>query len=360
MVINSLELKNYRNYDTFLINFCPGINFIYGKNGQGKTNLIESLYFITHLKSFRTSRIKELSSFSKDSSVICSNLSKQEVKHDVRITLQNNLKKVALDQKQVKFTSEYIKNFFSILFSPDQLTFFKEYPLERRNFFDRVLLLLNQNYFKKIKDFNRIKKQKSSLLRQGNAKDVGIWNQMLASLIPQIAKYRRDLVKKIDQLLPDIFSQLTGRNEKLEVWFKSDLENVCGENEVEIFSFLQKKLDTELAKRFLCYGPHKDGYWMTMDGNKDKHIFSQGEYRISFIALQLAINDIISEELGFNPVILLDDIFSELDQDVYHKTIEYINQKKNQVFITSTCIPFEFEEMGESFQISRGSLVYDA
>lgn len=356
MVINTLELLFFRNYESFSTQFSPGINFIYGRNGQGKTNLIESLYVLTHLKSFRTSRLTELEMFSKDASSIRANLTKQGVSHLVEIDLKKNQKKVRLDAKKIGYTSDYIKNFFSILFSPDQLVFFKEYPLERRNFIDRVLVLVDPNYFQLVKDFNRIKKQKSSLLRQGNAKDVAVWNQMLSGLIPNIGNTRDKFVKDINEVITEIFSHLTGRENKLELHYQGDLDKRTEREEGSIYSFLQEKLDSEIEKGHLCYGPHKDQFWLTLDRRRDKQSFSQGEYRITFLALQFSINQLIREKLGFNPVILLDDIFSELDTGVYEKTIEYIDKRDNQVFITSTEIPSLLREKGSSYMISKGRI----
>ncbi len=357
MVIKSLNLLFFRNYESFSSDFSSGINFVHGRNGQGKTNLIESLYIVTHLKSFRTSHISELNSYSKDASSIRAILSKQNVSHDISIDIKKKGKRVSLDQKIVSYTSDYIKDFFSILFSPDQLIFFKEYPLERRNFFDRVLILIDRNYFQLIKDFNKIKKQKGYLLRQGKAKEIPVWNQLLAANTPKIIDARSMLVEKINRILTEIFSELTGREEKLELWFESDLEKRTDIDESSIFKYLQEKIDTEINKGFLYFGPHKDQFWMTLKGRKDRQTFSQGEYRIAFLALQFSLNAIINDSLGFNPVILLDDIFSELDKDVFDRTIDHIYKIDNQVFVTSTEIPPECCEKGNVLKIEKGKIL---
>jgi DNA replication and repair protein RecF len=294
--------------------------------------------------------------FSKDASSIRANLTKQGVSHLVEIDLKKNQKKVHLDSKKIGYTSDYIKNFFSILFSPDQLVFFKEYPLERRNFIDRVLVLVDRNYFQLVKDFNRIKKQKGFLLRQGNAKDVAVWNHMLSRVISKMTHARDCFVGKINDVLTDIFSHLTGREDKLEFHYQGDLDKRAERDESSILSFLQKKLSIEIEKGHLCFGPHKDQFWLTLDGRRDKQSFSQGEHRITFLALQFSINLLIQEIIGFNPVILLDDIFSELDTGVYNKTIDYIDKRENQVFITSTEIPSLLMEKGSSYKISKGFL----
>jgi DNA replication and repair protein RecF len=298
--------------------------------------------------------------FTKDASSIRANLTKQGVSHNVEIDLKKNQKKVILDEKKIGYTSDYIKNFFSILFSPDQLVFFKEYPLERRNFIDRVLVLIDRSYFQLVKDFNRIKKQKGHLLRQGDVEHIAVWNQMLSALIPRISDVRDGFVQSINKVLTGIFSDLTGREEKLELHYQGDLDSKSDRSKDSILLFLQEKLNTEIEKGYLCYGPHKDQFWLTLDGRKDKQSFSQGEYRITFLALQFSINQLIKEELGFNPIILLDDIFSELDAGVYSKTIDYISQRDNQVFITSTEIPSVLKDKGSTYKISQGKLENDS
>lgn len=356
MVVKSINLTNFRNYRSDFVEFVPGINFICGKNGQGKTNLIESLYVITHLKSFRTSRLKDLCHDNENMSVVRSSVSKRDVRHDVNIQLLGSQKKVFLDGKNVKYTSDYIRNFFSILFSPDQLTFFKEYPLERRNFFDRVLTLYDQNYFQYVKDFNKIKNSKGVLLKQQKGREISIWNQLLAGLIPKITKSRNSIVDQLNLFLSDIYKKLTNRTEKLTLHYKNDFETKCNQDENSIYDFLQESVEMELSKGFLCYGPQKDKFWLSFDRENKKRFFSQGEYRISFLALQLSVNKLIVDTLEFYPTILLDDIFSELDQELLLNTIEYIYTQKNQVFITSTSIPKELEDKGQLYSVEQGKV----
>lgn len=360
MVINSIQLKDFRNYRDFRIEFHPSINFIYGKNGQGKTNLIESLYFITHLKSFRTSRISDLSNKNEKFAFIRSTLKKQDVLHEINIGLDYNRKRIQLDNKNIKFTSEYIRNFFSLLFAPDQLTAFKEYPQERRNFIDRILFLIDPEYFQRIKEFNRIKKQKGHLLRMADTKDVFVWNQLLSQVIPKISRNRESLVKQVNLYLSDIFKKLTGREGELQLVYRNDFHGKIEINSTTILAFLNEKIEFEKSKGFSCYGAHKDNYWLELDGNRDKQSFSQGEYRISFLALQLAVNELVTEMLGFNPVLLLDDVFSELDESTFEKTMKFISTKQNQIFISSTRIPNLYLGNGKSFHIHDGSLVVSA
>jgi DNA replication and repair protein RecF len=357
MVIKSLSLINFRNYKHFETNFNSGLNFIYGKNGQGKTNLIESLYFSTHLKSFRTPKIDQLKQFQSESASIRIQVEKQSVINNIGILLIQDKKKVSINNKILGLSSDFIRNFFSILFAPDLLSSFKEYPIERRTFFDRILYVTNAGYFQLIKEYNRIRKQKAILLKSQSMNELDIWNRLLSELIPKIIAARKKLVDQINVKLPLIFSELTGRSENLQLCYFNDFHDKIDPAPEVIFQFLTSKKEIECAKGFLYYGPHKDNYWMIRNGIQDKISFSQGEYRISFLALQLSINQIIKEELNYYPVLLLDDIFSELDESVCEKSIHHIFENHNQVFLTSTSIPDQFIGLGNLYQIESGKII---
>ena len=357
MIVKSLCLKDFRNYSELKVDFSSGLNFIFGDNGQGKTNLIESLFFSTHLKSFRTSKLETLCKNSCNSFWITTELSKQGVDHKLDIIVIKGRKKVVLDNQFLSYSSDFIRNFFSLLFAPDQLVLFKEYPKVRRAYFDRLLFLIDRQYHIWIKEFNRIKKQKCILLKQKNLESLDIWNKMLSEVIPKITAARNAIADKINQLLSNLLYELTDRPVELLLRYHSNLDGKVENVPSEINSFLEKRKERECEVGYLYYGPHKDDFWMSMGRNGDRHIFSQGEYRISFLSLQLAVNQIIREEMKFRPILLLDDILSELDERTSLKSIEYIAGKTNQVFITSTSIPKRILHMGAAYSIRQGKII---
>ncbi|MCP4297259.1 MAG: DNA replication and repair protein RecF [Proteobacteria bacterium] len=357
MVINSIFLWNFRNYRSLELEFSSKINFIYGRNGQGKTNIIESIYYLTHLRSFRTNKINFLYRDEENSAQIKARLTKQTVSHQVSISLNDTHKKVFVDEKSLAFSSDYIKRYFSILFAPDLLAAFKEYPLERRGFFDRILTLIDRNYINYLKDFNRIKKQKNILLRDNRTQEIKIWNKLLSGTLPEITRLRRNLVESVNLSLTKVFKELTDRDDKLEIHYQCDLEDKVEEKKGSLLDFLNSKIEKEVTKGYSIYGPHKDDFWMTINGKRDRVFFSQGEYRISFLALQLVLNQMTKDALQFSPIILLDDIFSELDKRIYNRTLDYIASRDNQVFITSTAIPEEYKKIGKGFEVEHGTIV---
>ena len=356
MQVKHLKLENFRNYQNIEVDFNEKTNIIFGKNGQGKTNLIEALYFLTHLRSFRSPKIKYLQTYHSQQSSLEAIINKYQVSHRSFISLVTGGKKIILDEKKLAYSSEYIKNFLSLLFAPDLLSFFKEHPVEKRNFFDRLLFLVEKQYFYLIKEFNRVKKQKNSLLRNRQSDQIIAWKKLLAEQIPKIINLRQNICEKINNYLSQFFFKLTGRNEKLYLNYGNDFENKIEISEIEILKFINSKLEQEKSKGHMDYGPHKDRFWMTLNEKDDKNNFSQGEYRISFIALILSVSAIVKEELNFSPVLLFDDIFSELDENICQRTLNCISENNSQVFITSTKLPEDFEISGSTFQIKNGTI----
>lgn len=357
MVIEDLSLAQFRNYEKLTIQFDPKLNFFLGKNGQGKTNLLESLYYLTHLKSFRTSITKNLLSFDEKQSFLGASVMKRKITHDIRVQLEREGKKVFLNHKRVALSSDYIKDFFSLIFAPDQISAFKEFPAERRQFFDRVLSLLSDGYFQRLKDFLKIRKNKTILLKNKKVGELQSWNQLMAETVPTIVQARIRLTERVNQILSSLFNLLTGRKDELLVGYSSDFSRLENLNREEVYRFLQENRENEITQGRAIYGPQRDQIWMMLNGKKDKYFFSQGEFRVAHIALKLAVGQIIAEKLKFHPVLLLDDIFSELDQNVCDRVVELIYQEQNQVFITATDIPEKFIGLGKVFQIEQGNVL---
>ena len=357
MIIRSLFLKDFRNYSEFEIDFSSGLNFILGDNGQGKTNLIESLYFSTHLKSFRTSRLGTVCRRNCASSRIATELSKQNIDQQLGITIDRGRKKVVLNGRILCYISDFARSFFSLLFAPDQLVFFKEYPSARRAYFDRLLFLVDSRYCIWIKEFNRIKKQKSILLKRRERKGLDVWNGLLSEIIPKITAARSAMAERINRSLSAVLYRLTGRSAELLIGYRDGFGGKVEMVSSEIDRFLYEKKERECESGYMHYGPHKDDFWISMDGNSNGRSFSQGEYRISFLSLQLAVNRMISKEMRFRPILLLDDILSELDANTCLKFVTYIADKANQVFIASTSVPKRFLEMGTAYSIGQGRIL---
>ncbi len=330
MVIHSLALQNFRSYKIDNFEFS-NTNIIYGNNGRGKTNLLEAIYLLTHLKSFRTNSFKNLLNFNEELAFLEANISLQNVHHKIKISLHKDKRKVWFDNKPVQFVSDYISRFFSLLFAPDMLSSFKNTPSERRNFMDRSLLLLSAQYSLLLRDYNHIKKQKKELLRTGIDKNITPWNKLLAHVSVAIKEQRKQLCNELNENITDLFQCLTKKKDILKINYKTNILDT----EEAYFQFLEEKKDYEKQKGLVLYGAHRDTINITLNGQEEEVSLSQGEYRSSYLAIILGLNKILKEKKNILPIILLDDIFSELDTIVINRTIERLLPMKNQIFITS-------------------------
>lgn len=353
MVIPWLSLKDFRNYQDFEISFSEGVQLIYGANGQGKTNLVESIYLATHLRSYRAARLKPLIKQGSERALIDLKFSDHAVNHQVRLELWPQAKRVFLDQKPLQLSSEYIQKFFSILFAPDQLSRFKEYPAERRGFFDRALCLLEPGYFSELKEFERVKAQKNKLLKDKRFEELDLFNQLMAPTLPALVKARQKLVDALNQILPEVHQRFVKSAEPLRLEYRPDL---AVSDPQEAYESIAAKAHQETAQGHCVTGPHRDNYLMTMGPKMDRMGFSQGEYRIAFLALLFGLNSLFYKQLNSRPLLLLDDLFSELDQTVSQALVELLGELKNQVFITSTFVPQGMKEHVATYLIENATL----
>jgi len=356
MVIKSVHLLDFRNYLDFNLQFNSGINLFYGLNGQGKTNLIESLFFLTHLRSFKTPHFKTIRRFGTDSAHLQAEIIKKEIYHQIQIDLFENKKKVLLDKKNLTLSSHFIREYYSILFAPDRAMQFQEYPSDRRSFFDRVLVVIDPGYFYAIQEYNRIKKQKNKLLKTSRYNEIEIWNRLLGNIIPTIVSARKKLAEHLENFLSELYPSITGWVKKLSLHYSNDLDGKIEISPEKISNFLNEKIPTECSMGYMHFGPHRDLYRFTLDNVSDEN-FSRGEYRLAFLSLLLAVNLYVIETMKFYPILLFDDLFSEMDNVIIEKVINFVSGIKNQVFISTTSLPKNLNKKSECFQIDRGNLV---
>lgn len=355
MVVSELRLKKFRNFHVYCSEFRPGINLIYGKNGQGKTNIIESIYYSINLKSFRTKKIDPLIQYSEQESWIQTRFEKQKVQHNLSILLNKKGKKVTLDQKKVVASSDFVREYFIVLFSPDQIAEFKEFPQTRRNFFDRFFSFLYPEYLLKIKDYYKLIQNKNKLLREKRNNEVIVWNRLISKILPKIIEIRQKSIYFFNKKIQELFFFLTRKKKEFLIDYKNNLDRVTL-NEHEIFEFLSFNLEREASAGYALIGPHRDDYRFQLDGKTEKSAFSQGEYRTAYLAMELALSDIVSSEKMYYPILLLDDVFSELDDDVCERLFTRLDNSSNQIFVTSTRVPEGLSKKGTHFYLENGEL----
>lgn len=334
MIVKELELHNLRNYEYLKVNFNKGINYIYGENASGKTNILEAIYFLSLTRSFRTNEIEEL--IKKDASFarILAKINTQNVSKTLEISFNKSGKKILVNGKKVLKISELNSLINVISFIPKNTNLLKDAPRERRKFLNIYLSKFSNNYLKTLSVYEKILKERNDAFKayKINPTLIDILTNQLISLNKEIYLYRKKFVNEINKYLADVFKEVSLTNEKLKMEYESFLNN---QNE-NIEHFLKNEFENikeeEFKRKQTLIGIHKDDFKIYID-EKDVSLYgSQGENRISIISLILSLYFLNKEE---KPIIVLDDVISELDEKHEENLLKYL-ENFNQVFITNT------------------------
>ena len=353
MVIQEFGAIAFRNYQEVFVTFSGSINIFIGGNGQGKTNLAEGIYFLTHLSSFRTPRLAPLVNDGQSRAYLQGSVIKSDLHQVPRVELSDGGRRAWLDGRPVPTLSAYLSLFYSLLFNPDSLYNYRHVPAERRQLFDRFISFLNGEYLAAIRSFRAALSQKNSLLKSRDYSTLPEWNQLLIENSCVMIKERAVLVEKVNTFLPELFSRLTGRKERLRMAYRPSLQGDPAQDGER----LHKAMEREVMAGHALYGPHRDDYRMAL-GSQEDDLLSQGEYRAALLALKLALNELMSERATFRPVLILDDLYSELDGEVRARLSEHLKSLPNQVFITTTESPEALHIPGEhTMEIRQGRIV---
>ena len=363
MIIRKLNLINFRNYKKIAITLDKKINIFIGDNAQGKTNILESVYFLALTKSYRTT----------DFNLINKGYEKAKVKAEIKnnnifksltIELTKEKKNVKVNNNEIKKISEYITNLNVILISPEDINILQGTPAERRNFLNIELSQLSKNYIKKYNEFNKILKIRNNYLKmlyKSSNTDQRYLDSVTENLIEReidIYQERKNFIDFINNRISNIYENITGiKNFKVIYETNVDLEDFSREKiRKNLIQKYQNSLKKEIENGMTIYGPHRDDLHFLIDNDDIKIYGSQGQQKISIIALKLAEIEIFKELTDTYPILLLDDVFSELDIKNRNKLINYIN-KNLQVIITANDtrgINRKFLEEAKIFKVKDG------
>lgn len=339
MYIKNIKIKDFRNYDELELEFNNKVNFILGQNAQGKTNLLESLYITSIGKSFRTGRDSEMIGFDKDFAKIYAEISRDGLDGSVEIIIDRSGKKfVKLDGVKIRKASELLKNVYIVIFSPEDLKIVKDEPEKRRKFIDRELCQIKPAYYDSLSNYKKVLLQRNTYLKESIIEPsiLDIWDMQLSRYGAQVMHRRNEFIEKLNYISSEIHGNITGGRESLKLKYAPNVEYIedsC-EQEMYLYELLKKSFDNDLKQRTTTKGPHKDDFEFYIDGINARSFGSQGQQRTCALSLKLAEISIIEEETGEKPILLLDDVMSELDsvrQKFLVKSLEDI-----QLFITTT------------------------
>lgn len=337
MFIEDIKVENFRNYVNNEISFDPNVNVIVGKNGQGKTNLLESIYIFSMGKSFRTNKDTEMIRFGEDYFRVEGNFQKEEDSLSVSMSLSKNDKYFNINGIEKRKNADLLENVYTVIFSPEDLKIVKEDPDKRRRFIDRELFQLRPLYYKYLAKYKKVVKNRNTSLKEDVIDDglLDVWDEYIIENGAKIMKERQHLIEKINEISGEINMKITEGKENLSVEYESHIEYSEDINEQEeiIREELKSRREKDKRRRTTTAGPHKDDIRLKVNDIDIRHFGSQGQQRTAALALKLAELSIIKKEKGEDAILLLDDVLSELDSDRQRYLIESF--KKNQIFITA-------------------------
>lgn len=343
MIIKSIELKNFRNYkDLFLIP-SKGINLITGKNAQGKSNFLESIYFSAFSRSFRTLKEKELLKHGEEFAFTSINFeSNREKKIEINID-KSGKKKILLNSNLIQKLSEYIGTLKIVSFVPEDISLIKGQPSDRRRFLNKEISQVYPVHITELIEYNKLLNQRNASIKKYKLDNyplelVKIWDEQLSVLAEKITRRRMEFISIMNKKTNFVHEIITGKKERIELIYKSFLnsqnDTKYGRISGSFIEILNENLEQDLKYGYTGKGPHKDDFDVFIDGLYVKVFGSQGQKRTAALSIKLAQIEYIEENKGEKPIILLDDVSSELDIDRRRCLFDYI--KNHQSFISTT------------------------
>ncbi len=358
MIIKTLQLKDFRNYESLNVNFSEKINVFIGKNAQGKTNLLESVFYCCIGKSFKSIKDKDIIKWNCDNGYIglVAKRKFRELKVEIKLS-KSHKKTVIIDSLPIKKIGDLIGEINVVFFSPNELKLVKDSPEERRKFMDIDISQTNKRYFYLLSRYDKILANRNKLLKNSDNFDyvkdtIDIWDRALVQTAKKIAFERAKFVENISPYTEKAQSYLSGGKEKIELKYISGCGVALNEKfEENMDKLLKKNLEKDFRFGYTTIGVHRDDIDIFLNGVEVKTFGSQGQQRTVALSLKLAELENINAITGEYPILMLDDVFSELDSDRQKRLLKFVD--RTQTFITCTD---EKKIAGKIFEIVNGHL----
>lgn len=355
MRISGLTLKNYRSYSALQVAFPDGVIVLQGKNAAGKTNLLESIGFLSFGKSFRTQRDNECIREGSETAYVKGAAERAHGRVDIEVLLSSlDKKSLKVGGQPVRRMGDLFGNFIAVVFSPEDIKTLKESPSLRRHFMDLEISKLKPTYFFDLQEYQKAMAQKNALLKsrmpeQQVKKLVSIFSEQMADFAERIIRQRQSFMQRIDALGRDIHACLSG-GEALALKYRSSAAG--SDIRAALLERMEKSLPSEIEQGFCLVGPHREDFSVFLNGAEIKAQASQGQVRTAMLSLKLATFETAKQEFSDSPVLLLDDVFSELDEARQAALLERVHGA--QCFIT-TAVP-QRVAAGHVYTVSNGTV----
>ena len=348
MLIKSLELENFRNYESLAMTFDAGTNILYGDNAQGKTNILEAIYLSATTKSHKGSKDRDIVNFHADEAHIRTYVIKDELENRVDMHLRKNKSKgIAINGQKIKKAAELLGMLNIVFFSPEDLSIIKNGPAERRRFVDMELCQLDSFYLYNLNNYNKIVNQRNKLLKDlyfnpGLKDTLSIWDSQLVSYGSKIMERRAAFVMQLNEIIYDIHKKLSGGKEELVIHYEPDcrMEDYARE--------LSLGQERDIRLKMTSTGPHRDDFSFMVGDIDIRKFGSQGQQRTAALSLKLSEIELVKKITKDTPLLLLDDVLSELDSNRQNYLLNSIGDIQTII----TCTGLE-EFVNNRFEINK-------
>lgn len=354
MIIQSLELENFRNYGTLSVHFDSRTNILYGDNAQGKTNILEAVYLSATTKSHKGSKDKDLINFGSEEAHIRTYVMKDGLENRVDMHLRKNKSKgIAINGQKIKKAADLLGLLNVVFFSPEDLSIIKNGPSERRRFVDMELCQLDSVYLHNLNHYNKIVNQRNRLLKDlyanpGLKDTLFLWDSQLAAFGQKIIERRNTFISQLNEIIYGLHLKLTGGKEELQIVYEPDVPALDFEEK------LQKCQERDIRLKQTSIGPHRDDFSFAVGTVDIRKFGSQGQQRTAALSLKLAEIELVKKMTKDVPLLLLDDVLSELDSNRQNYLLNSIGELQTII----TCTGLE-EFVNNRFEINRVFKVSD-
>ena len=317
MRIKSAKLNHFRNYETCEFTPCTGVNVLLGDNGQGKTNLLEAIYLCCTGRSHRTHSDKDLIRYDADFASVYVESEKTDGSHQVEVIMPaSGKRRIKIAGREASRSGELMGHVTGVLFSPEDLRTVKDGPAERRRMIDMTLAQLRPAYYYALQRYNRALKQRNEALRAAAISPsiidtLDMWDEQIASVGAELMRQRRDYIMKLSAIASETYLEIAGGRETLSVSYQPNVTS--GDDAQSIMDALFTARGSDLRRMTTSVGPHRDEILLAIDGREVRTFGSQGQQRTTALSLRLSELSVMRDEMGEWPVLMLDDVMSELD-----------------------------------------------
>jgi DNA replication and repair protein RecF len=336
-----LKLASFRNLKNLELEPGEKFNVFYGNNGQGKTNLLESIYLLATMKSFKQAKNAELIAFGSEFALLKGVVERDRVRREISLLLEKQGKKAKIDAKLATRVDDFFGNLNVVVFTPEEISMLRGGPELRRRYLDRAVFTCDLNYLAAYHNYAKILKNRNALLKNSESAGIEVWTDQLVQAAQVVIERRRLYLKEIEKLLQGFYTEISGNDESVQIEYRlHGVESAAYDEDPAsaLSSALKAHAAEERRRCSTAIGPHRDDVYFGLNGRSSRHFASQGQQRSFVLALKMAEIEFITRCFEAPPVLLLDDMTSELDRERNANLMQFLEKKEMQVFITTTSL----------------------